>query len=382
MARKNRRDIVNAAEVGVYLVSSRTVRRAFLMGKDPVTGQDRSYRQRVIEKRLEDLATVFAVEVLDYSTVDNHCYVVVRIRPDLVRAWSDQEVARRWLRVNRSMLKLEPEPSQEMIARFVGDEKRLARGRMALSSLSEFMGCLKQPIAREANMRDRASDNFWGGRFESVPLEDETAVAACGSYVNLDPILARRAEGLGRAEHTSAFLRLQDELASGDREERSGWLQPVTVETSEVCEQGVLTGRRASNDGFLRMTFQEQREVIESLLNFENTVHNSGNAHLHPELPAVMERLGVSAEHWSDTVHTLRIRFQRELRIMARMIEEAREAVPQGWPGARDELQGSSTASGERSSGGILNRGPGARAGASAEDRVGQPRKPGKPASS
>jgi hypothetical protein len=238
------------------------------------------------------------------------------------------------------------------------------------------MGCLKQPVAREANIKDRANDNFWAGRFQSVPLEDEAAVAACGAYVNLDPILADRFERLSEAEYTSAYLRIQDEAASGGEtrvEEtrgketrgketrgketrgketrgketrgketrgketrgevraRSVWLQPVRVETAEVCEpRDVGAGRRASNDGFLRMTFEEQREVIESLLQFEYTVRDTGNEDLQPELPKVLERLGVSVLHWSDTVQAVRIRFQRELQIRARMIAEARELLPQG----------------------------------------------------
>jgi len=32
-----------------------------------------------------------------YAHMSNHIHVILRIRPDVVALWSDQEVARRWL---------------------------------------------------------------------------------------------------------------------------------------------------------------------------------------------------------------------------------------------------------------------------------------------
>ena len=347
MARKNRRDIVNESEVGTYLLSSRTVRRAFLAGHDPITGDDRSYRKRVIEKRLEDLASVFAVEVLEYSTADNHSYVIVRNRPDLVATWTDRDVARRWLRVNRSKLKLEPEPSPDRIERFLLDTKKLVRARKALSSISEFMGCLKQPVAREANIRDHAQDNFWAGRFESQRLEDDVALTACSAYVNMNLVRAERARGIEDSHGSSANARWQDEAersgamsAEGQdppRDDgevrdtkrnsneplRSGWLAPVAVAGDGY--DGASAGRRASNEGYLHMTLQQQREVMDLLLQFEGLVKVRQDEQLQPDLPAVMQRIGVNAEQWTDTVRALRTRFNRELKVMAEMLAEARQ---------------------------------------------------------
>ena len=347
MARKNRRDIVKASEVGLYLVSSRTVRRAFLLGNDPATGRDRSYRRRVIEKRMEDLASVFAVEVCDYSIADNHFFAILRIRPDLVPAWNDREVARRWLRVNRSRLELEPEPSAEMVDRLVMDDQRLGRARKALSCLSEFMGCLKQAVACEANLYDEVTDNFWGGRFQAVPLENEATLVASSAYVNMQLIRAERADGLADSEYTSAYVRLRDEqlqgLRDGRREVRngeesdgrnegrtegpsSGWMQPVEVCVEKSGYDGAAAGRRASNDGYVRMTFAEQRELIDSLLKYERDVQVSRDAFLKPELPAVLERVGVNAEQWVRAVLGIRRRFNHELLIMQKRIAEANEA--------------------------------------------------------
>ena len=91
-----RREIVDADEVGCYHCYSRCVRRAYLCGQDAYSGQNYDHRKQWVEKRLEFLASVMAVELLVHAVMDNHLHVVLRIRPDLAQQWSDREVARRW----------------------------------------------------------------------------------------------------------------------------------------------------------------------------------------------------------------------------------------------------------------------------------------------
>jgi len=64
-------------------VHSRTVRRAFLVGFDPVTGRDFSHRKDLIMRRLEALVSVFAIECLDETVLDNHVHLILRNRPDI-----------------------------------------------------------------------------------------------------------------------------------------------------------------------------------------------------------------------------------------------------------------------------------------------------------
>ena len=45
--------------------------------------------------RLQFLARYFAVDVLAFAVLSNHTHGVLRNRPDLVKEWSDKEVARR-----------------------------------------------------------------------------------------------------------------------------------------------------------------------------------------------------------------------------------------------------------------------------------------------
>ena len=57
----SRRQIVVEDQVGVYHCIARCVRRAFLCGVDPYTGQDYSHRKEWILDRLRELAGLFAI---------------------------------------------------------------------------------------------------------------------------------------------------------------------------------------------------------------------------------------------------------------------------------------------------------------------------------
>ncbi|HEX5446608.1 MAG TPA: hypothetical protein VFW87_22510 [Pirellulales bacterium] len=118
-----RRPIVDESIVGVYHCVARCVRRAFLCGVDRYT----------------------AVDVLGFSAMSNHLHLLVRIRPDLAAAWSDEEVASRWWRLHPGRRKddgtpAEPEPQE--LAMLLADADALAKRRRRLPSLSWFMAAL------------------------------------------------------------------------------------------------------------------------------------------------------------------------------------------------------------------------------------------------
>ncbi len=97
MARRNRAEVVVAEEIGVYHCVQRVVRRAFLCGVDPLSGNSYEHRRTWIRDRLESLAGLFGVEIAAFAVLSNHVHVILRNRPDVVALWSDQEVSRRWL---------------------------------------------------------------------------------------------------------------------------------------------------------------------------------------------------------------------------------------------------------------------------------------------
>jgi len=79
--------------------------------------------------------------------------------------------------------------------------------------------------------------------------------------------------------------------------------------------------RRASNKGFLDISFVEQLELLDALARRERIEQSGGTS---SAFPPVLERLGVTASQWEHAVTVTSRRFARELDIMAMMFAEAR----------------------------------------------------------
>lgn len=166
----------------------RCVRRAFLAGFDQLTQKDYSHRREWIRQRLESLASVFGIDVLQYAVLSNHLHVILRNRPDVVKTWSDVEVATRWLRLfpGTRILDVLAEPNEEDVRSAVADPEKIQEYRSRLSDISWFMRSLAEVIARRANAEDECRGCFWDGRFKAKRLLDEAGLLACAMYVDLN----------------------------------------------------------------------------------------------------------------------------------------------------------------------------------------------------
>ncbi len=189
------------------------MRRSWLCGRDPVSGQCFEHRRAWLESRLLELAELFAVDLYGYAVMSNHYHVVLKVAPGRTAEWSDEGVARRWcsLHPGRS-----PEDAERQAGALLSDPTRLALARERLGSLSWFMRYVNEPLARLANREDAVTGRFWEGRFKSIALLDEAAIIACMAYVDLNPVRAKMARRIEDTTHTSIARRLaaSDELAS------------------------------------------------------------------------------------------------------------------------------------------------------------------------
>ena len=64
-----------------------------------MTGHSFEHRRDWIEQRRWELSDIFAAGMYAYAVMSNHVHVVLRIDPVAAEAWSDEEVAIRWVRL-------------------------------------------------------------------------------------------------------------------------------------------------------------------------------------------------------------------------------------------------------------------------------------------
>jgi hypothetical protein len=136
------------------------VRRAFLCGVDEYTGRSFEHRKDWVEGRIQRLAECFAVAVHAYAVMSNHLHLVVEIDPAQISGWSDKDVAERWIRLFPPREDTDAARSHTC-ERLMSNPMRMALIRARLGSLSWFLRCLAEPIARRANREDGCTGRFW-----------------------------------------------------------------------------------------------------------------------------------------------------------------------------------------------------------------------------
>ena len=316
MGRLSRAESCPDDEINVVHCINRCVRRGFLCGEDPVSGQNYEHRRDWIRQRFEFLASVMGIEVLGYAVMSNHFHVVLRNRPDIVKDWSDEEVAQRWWQLcpgRRNEDRSAAEPTELELQALTLDQEKLTEYRTRLASVSWFMRFASENIARRANKDDEVTGRFWEGRFKCQPLLDDAAILACMQYVDLNPVRAGIAHTIEGSDFTSAQERLADlkaaskctDTAAADRAcehgPKAGWLQPVQLEPKRKAVRKKDTNRRASNRGFLSMTLAEYLQLLDWTGRQIRRDGKSGST--PPELRSLFDRLGINADIWVDCVN-------------------------------------------------------------------------------
>jgi REP element-mobilizing transposase RayT len=345
MPRQARGEVIDPAEVQVVHCVQRCVRRAFLCGEDPFSGESFEHRREWIRQRLEFLASVFGIDCLTYTVMSNHLHLVLRSRPDVVVTWSDEEVARRWLRLfpqRREKDGSSAEPTKPELQMIVNDPELLAERRRRLSDLSWWMRCTAENIARRSNREDQVTGHFWEGRYKAQLLLDEASLLACSAYVDLNPVRAAIAQTPERSHFTGAKDRIDDLAERQDRRRmsthdwersrrrrKSGWMSPIEInELDDAIGADVDTsGRRASKKGFLSISMHRYLE----LLDWTGRQLREGKRGAIPShLAPILSRIGLDSHAWCDLVRQFGRVFKRAAGTAEHMAEEAsRRGV--GW---------------------------------------------------
>lgn len=208
---KPRKSQVSLEATPYYHCISRCVRRAFLCGKDQLTGRSFEHRRGWIETRLLALGQIFAVDIAAFAVMSNHIHLVVRLNKSGADQWSSLEVIKRWHCIFSGTGLSKRALRGDVLSAFEQGilDLMVANWRKRLCDLSWFMRCLNEPIARQANIEDGATGRFWEGRFKSQALLDEAALAACMAYVELNPVRAKIADTPENSDYTSIQRRIR-----------------------------------------------------------------------------------------------------------------------------------------------------------------------------
>jgi putative transposase len=305
-----RREQIDNENGGYYHLISRCVRRAFLCGKDPETGKDFDHRRKWIEDRILALAKVFAIEVYAYAVMHNHYHLVVYCDPKAPVAWSDMEVAERWLKVFPGKLN-DPKFATQRNLRLqaiVSDQELLAKYRRRLGNLSWLMRRINEPLAKQSNAEDFCKGHFWESRFTSQALLDEAAALTCMAYVDLNPIRAGLTDNIEKSEHTGIKRRIEN-------------LKPQQLKATVKSIAGEVKNR----------TMTLKLEDYISLVEWTGKTIAYQDKHQIPKsLSCVFERLNLNQEHWVNQVEAYGCSYYRAVGCLDKLKHKA-EQLEQQW---------------------------------------------------
>ena len=285
---KPRRTQVSLDATPYYHCVSRCVRRAFLCGKDSVSGQSYEHRRLWIEDKLYELTQVFALDLCAYAVMSNHYHVILYVDTTQAENWSREAVIERWHRLFNGSLFSQRHARGEALSKVEISvlDRDVAIWRQRLMDISWFMRVLNESIARQANAEDNCTGRFWEGRFKSQALLDEAALAACLAYVDLNPIRAQMAKAPDTSEHTSIQQRIrtaQTAHSPNHLTQQTKGLLPFAGYPRQDMPKGLpfrLTDYLELVDWTGRILREDKRGAVDE------------------SLPPILERLNIEPKHW------------------------------------------------------------------------------------
>lgn len=286
-----------------------------------MTGQNYEHRRGWIENRIQELASVFSVDIAAFAVMSNHYHLVVRIDSERPQAWSGQEVLERWTKLFTGPL---------LVQRFLSDERKdmssseLAKVaewveiyRERLFDLSWFMRVLNESIARMANEEDGCTGRFWEGRFKSQALLDKQAVLMAMSYVDLNPIRAGIEETPEGSKHTSIKQRINKIKGIENATKESPLLtttrkpahnnQPANSlnaeeHLSQIVKAPLMPFEATENlSTSIPYAFDDYLELVEYL---GKAIHPTKRGFTPESLPKILERLNIDPETFIEHAAT------------------------------------------------------------------------------
>ena len=293
-----RKVLISLADTPYYHITSRCVRRAFLCGVDRYSGQSYEHRRQWVVDRIRLLSSLFAIDVCAYAVMNNHYHLVLKLCPEQVDGLADDDVMDRWCALFKGPLLIQRYRDGEDLKPFerntVSDIVNVWRSKLA--SISWFMRCLNQPIARQANLEDKCTGKFWESRFASQALKSEEALLSCMAYVDLNPVRAGISDTPESSSYTSFRERLESEFdlqQAIDGQTESGDLLDFMTPLKPLLpfENRLIDNWQAG----ILFDFEDYLNLVDWT---GRIIRSDKRGHIEEYLPPILARLEISADQW------------------------------------------------------------------------------------
>ncbi|MCL1061615.1 transposase [Shewanella benthica] len=300
-----RRTLIDPETTPFYHIINRCVRRAYLCGEDKLTGKNFEHRRGWIVEKVKALSAIFCIDVCAYAVMNNHYHLVLKIDLDRANSLSNREIIELWCKVTKG---------HDVATKYMnGDtliegERLLLDGLLAewherLSSISWFMRCLNEEIARRANREDECKGAFWEGRFKSQALLDEQALLACMMYVDLNPIRAGIANTLQASDYTSIQERIT-ELSTSDKNTKPNDDKSVSTSNEPLKPIAKFDGAThlATQSG-IPFHFCDYLQLIDWT---GRAIRPDKKGFIDSSQPKLLNELGIAPEAWITSAKEFR----------------------------------------------------------------------------
>ena len=303
-----RKQLIDANSTPYYHVINRCVRRTFLCGEDKFTGRSYGHRRGWIVDKIKVLSAIFCIDICAYAVMSNHYHLVLKINVDKAKSLTHKDIISRWCQITKGHAVATKYMKGDTL---IDGEAMLLDGLITewherLSSISWFMRCLNEEIARKANREDECKGAFWEGRFKSQALLDEQALLACMMYVDLNPIRAGIAGSLQQSDFTSIQERI-NELNSRSNDLTPSNQQALPVDNLHQPRQKSL----AQFDGTAHL--EEQTGIAFHFADYLELIDWTGRAIRHDkkgfidnQRPKLLNELGIASDAWLTSAKEFR----------------------------------------------------------------------------
>lgn len=304
-----RQSLINIADTPYYHVTSRCVRRAYLCGYDEKSGVSFEHRKQWLEDRIRLLSSIFTIDLCAYAVMSNHYHMVVRLSPEQSNSWSVGEVLRRWCCLHKGTLLVRKYLQGESLS--VAEHQTVVESantyRDRLNSLSWFMKCLNEPIARMANREDGCTGHFWESRFSSQALLTRHALLACMVYVDLNPLRANLVSLPEDSDYTSIRERIREHTSKrlgssktrgSNTTLRRAFLFDIEIKPLVPFVDGAVSGK-AEQPGPAKLPFRSE-DYLTLLDRTSRIIRPDKVGSVYEEELPIIERLGVPPSVWLD----------------------------------------------------------------------------------